>query len=104
MKIKILFFLGLFVANVFNVCAQTDSIYGRVLDRSPKPVVAATVVLQSQTDSTFLGGVLSDATGRFKFPAQNGPVKIIVSCLGYITSVRNILQDRMNLQSKVNRL
>lgn len=94
MKIRMLFLLGLFVANVFNVCAQTDSIYGRVLDRSQKPVVAATVVLQSQKDSTFLGGVLSDVTGRFRFPTQNVPVKIIVSCLGYITSVRNVLQEK----------
>lgn len=84
----------LFYLEAMAILAQTDSIRGRVFNSSGKPLQAATVVLQSRSDSSFLGGALSDAAGRFVFPTQNAFTRVIVSCLGYTTSVMDVPQSK----------
>lgn len=91
---KKFFLFTLFYLEALTILAQTDSIRGRVFNSSGEPLQAATIVLQSQSDSSFLGGVLSDVSGRFVLPAQNVPTKVIVSCLGYTTSVMNVPQNK----------
>ncbi|MCI2180865.1 MAG: carboxypeptidase-like regulatory domain-containing protein, partial [Prevotella sp.] len=91
---KKFFLFTLFYLEALTILAQTDSIRGRVFNSSGEPLQAATIVLQSQSDSSFLGGVLSDVSGRFVLPAQNVPTKVIVSCLGYTTSVMKVPQNK----------
>lgn len=63
--------------------ANTYSATGTIVDKSGKPIEAAHVVALSQSDSTFVVGVLSDREGRFNIQGVSKPFFLSVKCMGY---------------------
>ena len=83
--------LILFLMGSLTAMAQNETLSGRVVEKgSGKAMDHATVQLyklstsRSKTDTTYVGGTLSDAQGRFVFRSVNfGSYLVKVSFLGY---------------------
>lgn len=63
---------------------------GSVVDAGGEPVVAATVMFQNPGDSTVITYGLTDGEGLFSIPCDKRDVIAKISCLGYLTTYRNL--------------
>lgn len=75
----------------FSIACAAQDITGKVVDGHGNAIQYANVALLQSTDSAFIKGVVSDATGRFSInaPYKDGIVK--VTCIGYKTVFKNVL-------------
>ncbi len=62
------------------------SFIGRAASSDSEPVVAATVMLLTPKDSTFITYGITDASGRFSIPCDRHKVIAKLSCVGYKTT------------------
>ena len=87
----------------FSVFAQHTkySIKGKVLDQTTnQPIEYATITLLNSTDSTFVGGVVTDSSGKFLLPVPKLGSYLIKSIyIGYKRSFRlvEISDDQSNV-------
>ena len=95
-KIILLFF----ILSTPSLQAQDDhrrlTISGQLIDADLKePMVQATIQLFTASDSTFVGGTVSDKGGTFSLEApSNGTFKLKVSSVGYRTLERELTLRR----------
>ena len=85
--------------------AQERKISGQLIDRDTKEPMEQVTIQLLNTDSTFVGGAVSDELGKFAVKApKNGKYLLRLSSVGYVTSVKNIeMVDNHNLEmGKVN--
>jgi hypothetical protein len=75
------------VATSFTI-VNTQTIKGKVTDRSNKPIEYATIVLQS-TDSFYINAAYTDSTGYFALPIDMSAYRLVVQHLGYETHEKN---------------
>lgn len=81
---KYLLVIVLCVCSAGRLMAQ--SVSGKVVDRQGNPLAYVSVVLQSARDSSYVGGVATDADGSFAIPAKEGAeYALLVSYVGYGT-------------------
>lgn len=88
---KIVFILILFLSSLSSV-AQITNVTGRVQEANGSPLEFVNVVLLSLPDSTFVGGVTSDETGKFSIKL-NKPYSTLIlktSYLGYSNNFKKI--------------
>src|SRR3712207_1503155 len=64
-----------------------EKVTGYVYDLSHKAIAGATVVMLSSPDSTYICGEVSDAQGRFVMSKPQAEWALVVSCLGYETTI-----------------
>lgn len=84
MKFKIL--LLILLLGRMTLAAQNPTIEGRVTDSDSRAVCAASVILRSLPDSTYVAGMASDEEGRFRFAADGGGEYLLtVNYLGFKT-------------------
>lgn len=78
-----------------SVRAQGTAVSGRIIDKTGQtPLERATLQLL-RTDSTFVGGTLTDERGRFSLEKVSaGTYLLKVTNLGYKTIFRNITVER----------
>ena len=76
------------------------SISGQLFDTDQKePMVQATIQLFTATDSTFVGGTVSDIKGNFIIEApSNGTYRLKISSVGYQTIEREVILRRYQNQ------
>ena len=92
--------LAFWLLTSFTVQAQDENrrlaISGRLIDADLKePMVQATVQLFTASDSTFVGGTVSDKNGTFSIEApSNGTFKLRISTVGYLNIEREITLRR----------
>lgn len=72
---------------IFVECTQKEptKLIGRVVDEHRRPVEFANVALLNPTDSAFLTGGVTNASGNFVIPCGMKKVIAKVSCVGYHT-------------------
>ncbi len=72
---------------IFVECTQKEPIklMGRVVDEHRRPVEFANVALLNPSDSAFLTGGVTNASGNFVIPCGMKKVIAKVSCVGYYT-------------------
>ncbi|MBR2102544.1 MAG: TonB-dependent receptor [Prevotella sp.] len=109
LKIRFTFLLALFTWAVTGMKAQPEdrrlTISGQLLDADQKePMAQATIQLFQTTDSTFVGGTISNNRGYFDIEApSNGTYRLKITSVGYqpiereVTLRRNQNQDLGNL-------
>ena len=91
---------ALWLLTTFTVQAQDENrrltISGQLIDADLKePMVQATVQLFTASDSTFVGGTVSDKNGTFSIEApSNGTFKLKISTVGYLNIEREITLRR----------
>ena len=73
--------------NIFVECIQkTESRYkGTIIDETGQPVAYANVYLLHPSDSTLIGGGVSNEAGLFVIPCETNPVLARISFIGYKT-------------------
>src|SRR5574344_1094250 len=75
-------FFALFICLTTIINAQTFSIKGKLVSGNDI-VDYATVVLQ-KADSSFVSGIISDKSGRFRFDEmKDGDYRVVISCIGF---------------------
>ena len=100
----------LFAMSPLQAGAQPDDrrpiISGQLLDADLKePVVQATIQLYIASDSTFVGGTVTDLRGTFSIEAPSrGTYKIRISSVGYQTIEREVTLRRNQNQDMGNLL
>ena len=109
LKIRFTFLLALFTWAVTGMKAQPEdrrlTISGQLLDADQKePMAQATIQLFQTTDSTFVGGTISNNRGYFDIEApSNGTYRLKITSVGYqpiereVTLRHNQNQDLGNL-------
>ena len=72
---------------IFVECTQKEptKLMGRVVDEHRRPIEFANVALLNPTDSAFLTGGVTNASGNFVIPCGMKKVIAKVSCVGYHT-------------------
>ena len=91
---------ALWLITAFTVQAQDENrrltISGQLIDADLKePMVQATVQLFTASDSTFVGGTVSDKNGTFSIEApSNGTFKLKISTVGYLNIEREVTLRR----------
>lgn len=85
---RIIYFLGLFLTSFYGVNAQSpDQLSAVVLDvTNSAPLLGATIYWENEIST----GVVSDLDGKFILKSDIFPRKIIISYIGYKTSIRTI--------------
>ena len=75
---------------IFVECIQkTESRYkGTIIDETGQPVAYANVYLLHPSDSTLIGGGVSNEAGLFVIPCETNPVLARISFIGYKTVFR----------------
>ena len=74
-------------ASAFSLMAQ--SVTGKVVDETDAPLAYTNVILQT-SDSTYLGGTITDTTGRFVIPGHRDAVRVQITFIGYKTEYRTL--------------
>ena len=106
----IIFILALLGLVTLSATAQPETrrltISGQLLDAEMKePMVQVTIQLFLASDSTFVGGTISDNKGNFIIEApSNGTFRLRVSSIGYQTLEREITLRRSQNQDLGNLL
>ena len=96
----ITFIIALWLFTSITVHAQDEhsrlTISGQLLDADQKePMVQATIQLFTASDSTFVGGTVSNERGNFYIEApSNGTFRLKISSVGYQTIEREIILRR----------
>ncbi len=92
-------FLLLCICALANGISQAGALEGVVLDEDKQPLELATVVAFS--DTVFVDGVVTDATGAFRFNNAEGITKLRTTYLGYEPAeVANLHSQRLTIIMK----
>jgi len=101
---KVFFLAFCLISTCFNVVfAQEESgfiISGKLEDSDKNPVLFANVALYTTKDSVLTGGIATDETGKFRFPAKAGNYFLKVTYLGLddkIVPNVNVVSGNLNL-------
>ena len=92
--------MAIWLLSTFKVQAQDENrrltISGQLIDADLKePMVQATIQLFTASDSTFVGGTVSDSKGSFSIEApSNGTFKLKISTVGYQNIEREVTLRR----------
>ena len=72
---------------IFVECVQKDrtKLIGRLIGPDRQPVAYANITLFPPSDSTYLGGGVSNEAGDFVIPCAIPKVMVRISCIGYKT-------------------
>lgn len=93
---------GLILTCWFSLCAQT--ITGKVYKAGTDSVIAQASVYYGGTQT----GTITNAEGLFKIPQMPGKIPMVVSCVGYYSTILNeyssAAQLKIYLKPKVNEL
>ena len=78
--------------NIFVECIQKDrtKLTGRLMDDHNQPVAYANILLYHLSDSTVIGGGVSNEAGDFVIPCSAREAYVRVSCIGYKTMERTL--------------
>lgn len=68
-----------------TICANAQSIDGKVMENDSIPVPYATVSLLQASDSAYVAGVIGGEDGSFSFDTNSSGKIVKVSCIGYKT-------------------
>lgn len=68
-----------------SICANAQSIDGKVMENDSIPVPYATVSLLQASDSAYIAGVIGGEDGSFSFGTNSSGKIVKVSCIGYKT-------------------
>ena len=68
-----------------SICANAQSIDGKVMENDSIPVPYATVSLLQASDSAYVAGVIGGEDGSFSFDTNSSGKIVKVSCIGYKT-------------------
>ena len=73
-------------------CIQKDrtKLIGKLTDVGHQPIAYANILLFSPSDSTVLGGGVSNEAGDFVIPCSASEAKVRISCVGYRTIERTL--------------
>ena len=99
-KLQILLLLLLLVVSSPTAYAQPENrrlvISGQLIDADLKePMIQATIQMFQTTDSTFVGGTISNDKGDFEVEAPSaGTFRLRMSCVGYQTIEREVTLRR----------
>ncbi len=112
MQYKKLFFIFLMIQFFLSAWAQPEpedrklTVRGQLLDAELKePMMQATIQLFTASDSTFVGGTVSNDHGNFFIVApRNGTYRLRISSVGYLTIEREITLRRNENQDIGNLL
>ena len=76
--------------NIFVECIQKDrtKLTGRLVDAHNQPIAYANILLYHPSDSTVIGGGVSNEAGDFVIPCSAHEARVKVSCIGYKTLER----------------
>lgn len=74
----------------FGIVCAAQGIMGKVVDEQGNAIQYANVALLQSTDSAFIKGVVSDATGSFSINALSKDGIVKVTCIGYKTVYKNV--------------
>lgn len=76
--------------NIFVECIQKDrtKMTGRLVDAHNQPIAYANILLYHPSDSTVIGGGVSNEAGDFVIPCSAHEARVKVSCIGYKTLER----------------
>ena len=76
--------------NIFVECIQKDrtKLTGRLVDAHNQPIAYANILLYHPSDSTVIGGGVSNEAGDFVIPCSAHEARVKVSCIGYQTLER----------------
>ena len=85
-KIFTAFFLSMAIAS-FSLSAQ--NLTGRVMDEADSPLAYANIILQS-SDSTYLGGTMTDTTGVFVINSHPDAARVQITFIGYQAEYRKL--------------
>ena len=101
---KVFFLAFCLISTCFKVVfAQEESgfiISGKLEDSDKNPVLFANVALYTTKDSVLTGGIATDETGKFQFPAKAGNYFLKVTYLGLddkIVPNVNVVSGNLNL-------
>lgn len=86
---RYLLFVLLWLLASLSASAQSATVRGTVIGDGNEPLVRASVQL-FKADSTFAGGALTDAGGKFSVRVTPGKYKVRISYLGYLPVSRNL--------------
>lgn len=77
---------------IFVECVQKDhtKLKGRLVDDSDHPISYANITLFSLTDSSLIGGGVSNEAGRFFIPCGAERAQVRISCIGFKTIERTM--------------
>lgn len=64
---------------------KAQSVTGRIVDESLRPIPFVNVVMLEKNDSSFIVGTMTGEDGRFALSAKAGEIVIRLSCIGYKT-------------------
>lgn len=72
---------------IFVECIQKErtKFSGRLIDQQHQPVIYANIALYSLTDSTLIGGGVSNEAGDFVIPCGAEKARVRISCIGFKT-------------------
>ena len=75
---------------IFVECIQKErtKFSGRLIDPQRQPVIYANIALYSTTDSTLIGGGVSNEAGDFVIPCAAEKARVRISCIGFKTIER----------------
>ena len=78
--------------NIFVECIQKDrtKLTGRLVDAHNQPIAYANILLYHPSDSTVIGGGVSNEAGDFVIPCSAHEARVKVSCIGYKTLERTL--------------
>lgn len=80
----------LFNKEIFVECIQKDrtKLTGKLVDQKRMPVMYANIALFSLSDSTMIGGGVSNEAGDFVIPCGAKEARVRISCMGFKTIER----------------
>lgn len=75
---------------IFVECIQKDrtKLIGKLIDGESQPVAYANITLFHPTDSTYIGGGVSNEAGDFVIPCGAQQARVRISCVGFKTIER----------------
>ena len=78
--------------DIFVECVKKDrtKLIGRLVDSERQPVAYANITLFHPSDSTYLGGGVSNEAGDFVIPCSAEKAKVRISCVGFKTIERTM--------------
>ena len=84
---------------IFVECVQKDrtKLIGRLIGPDRQPVAYANITLFPPSDSTYLGGGVSNEAGDFVIPCNAVKARVRISCVGFKTIDRQMSIDNVGI-------
>ena len=86
---KKIFTAFLILVSLASYGLRAQNLTGRVIDESDAPLAYANIILQS-SDSTYLGGTITDTTGVFVINSHPDAARVQITFIGYQAEYRKL--------------